>query len=570
MTHRFVVVALVCMLLSAFLASCGDDSGSGIDNGCTNCQYWTELTTAQAQFGVVHPTRPEVIAFSSRRADTLSISEDLWIRVEVVGGAPEYFRITDDPGNERLPAWSPDGKRLSFSRFGGGRYDLWIVDVTDFESPTDLRKITSSGGLDDEPSRSYWRDNNTIVYSNGVDIIEVDLISGMATELVPDPADEILGLGVFFEESQVNGVRDEMGNDRMVFVSKGRGPQGSISVLAFAETGEEVNANIAIDQKPLLTPPPNSDTLVTPFLVQGIAPGEYVVSVNVNVGPDDFCDTTLFKPVRIGPNQVIPVEFAFERPRGAIRVVGPPTDGSTRLIVYRLVGNALDDPLPIGSVDKETTFVDCLWPGTYVVQLERAEEDIDADTVEVCERRLSQVCVTASQFGCLEGDGTVACIDTLVYSPPPPPGKLAGASEVPSGPVMLAPVQEEQQSDLWVFDFAADSLSRLTEDADVEQFPTWSPDGRYVAYLVDHDRNGDGLPDGEKSLLIMNYASRGIRSVPLPGRPTTRICNRTGLHPAWMPSGRELVISLTNCDDEVETNEVTHLWVADVSSFLPP
>jgi hypothetical protein len=556
--QRIVAATLLCLLVSALLVSCGDDEGP-VDSGCTDCQYWTELTQIQAQFPAVHPTRPEVIAFSSRLADTLSLSEDLWIREEGVGGEPEYFRITDDPGNERLPAWSPDGTRLSFSRFGGGRYDLWVVNVSDFDNPTDLIKLTSSGGGADEPARSYWRDNNTVVYTNGGDIIEISLPSGMTTELVPDPADKILGLGLFFEENQMHGTRDEMGNDLMVFVSEGRGPQGSIAVSAFAETGEEINAKIYIDQKPLLTP--EFEQIRTPFLVEGIAPSEYVVTVNDSFGADDFCDTTLMRNVRVGPNQVVPAEFLFERPRGAIRVVGPPTDGSTRLYAARLVQDSvLVDFVPTGSVTDDTTFIDCLWPGTYAVLLERANVVIDAAMVDVCERRVSQACVSASQLGCLDGEGTIACIDTLVYEPPP--RKSGAAAAMPRGPVLLAPSQQEEQIDLWVHDFAADSLSRLTNDPAVEQFPTWSPDGRYVAYLVDDD--------GEKSLLIMNYASRGIRSIPLPGRPTTRICNRTAIHPAWMPSGREIVVSLTNCDDEVETNEVTHLWVVDVSSFLPP
>lgn len=560
MPKRIVVVPLVFLLFSALLVSCGDDSGTGNDDSCPNCQYWTELTLDQAQFGTVHPARPEVIAFSSRRADTLSQSEDLWIREEGVGGAPEYFRITDDPGNERLPAWSPDGTRLSFSRFGGDRYDLWIIDVSDFENPADLRKLTSSAGAADEPARSYWRDNNTIVYSNGEDIIEIDLSSGMSTELVPDPADRILGLGSTFEENQVHGVRDDMGNERMVFVSKGRGPQGSIAVSAFAETGEEINAKIYIDQKPLLTP--EFEQIRTPFLVEGIEPSVYVVSVDDSMGLDDFCDTTLVRQqVRVGPNQVVPVEFVFERPRGAIRVVGPPTDGSTRLYAYRVLEDGtLVDAVPTGSVNKDTTFIDCLWPGTYLVTLERASVNIDSAMVEVCERRVSQACLTASQLGCLDSLATVACIDTLVYTPPP--RKLGGARVMPSGPAILAQAQQDPQSDLWVHDVAADSLSRLTNDLAIEQFPTWSPDGRYIAYIVDRA--------GEKTLQIMNYANRGIRSIPLPGRPTTRICNRVANHPAWMPSGRELVISLTNCDDEIETNEVTHLWLVDVSSFLPP
>jgi Tol biopolymer transport system component len=136
-------------------------------------------------------------------------------------------------------------------------------------------------------------------------------------------------------------------------------------------------------------------------------------------------------------------------------------------------------------------------------------------------------------------------------------GRHAHAAAAP--PELQAPAQV--LSDLWVYDFGADSLSRLTESAKVEKYPAWSPDGRYIAFIDDEF--------GIRTLRIMNYATRALSSIPLPGRVTTRICNRTVLHPSWAPSATEIVVSLNNCDDEVEANEITDLWRVDVSSFLP-
>jgi len=570
MSKRLVAfVSIFCIAVGAFFAGCGDDEGSGPGDGCTNCQYWTQLTVEQGQFPAVHPTRPNVVAFSSRSASGDSEAEDIWMREEVAGAATRYYRITDDEGDERFPSWSPDGRRLCFSRAAGGRYDLWIVDVSDANNPTDLLKITSSVEIENEPNRSAWRDENRIIFSNGDDIYEYDATGGGSTrELVPDPADEILGLGLRFTENQPSFVRDPVsGRELMAFVSVGRGPQGNIFITAFAETGEEVSANISIDGKPLLNPPPDSDTLTTPRDVFGIAPGDYVVGVNVNVGPDDFCDTTLVLPVRVGPNQVVPAEFIFERPRGAIRVVGPPTDGSTRLTLYRRFDDGtLGTPIPTGSVLSDTTVVDCLFEGEYQVKLERVGVLEDSASVFVCERRVSQVCLTVSQEGCPDSLPTVACIDTLIYTPPArrggtdDPGEPArhyGAAK--SDPSLFV---QQTETDLWLYDFDADTLGRLTDNAREEKFPAWSPDARYVAFIE--------VIDGIRSLWILNVASRNVSMVPLPGRSTTRVCNRSVLHPAWTPSGTEIAVSLTNCDDEVETNEVTDVWVVDVSEFLPP
>ncbi|MFN0149351.1 MAG: hypothetical protein ACKVU1_01400 [bacterium] len=560
-------VPTLVLSLVALTIGCGDEDGPGPGDGCTNCQYWTQLTVDGGQFPAVHPSRPNVIAYSSRSANAEDEAEDIWIREEVTGAATRYYRVTDDAGDERLPSWSPDGRRLCFSRFANGRYDLWIVDVSDPENPTDLVKITSLADITGEPNRSAWRDDARIIFSNGDDIYQHDAAgTGSFEELVPDPADAILGLGLRFTENQPSFCRDPISTQElMAFVSEGRGPQGNIYITAFAESGEELFANVSIDGKPLQNPPPNSDTLLTPVNVFGIAPGDYVVGVNVRVGPDDFCDTTLVLPVRVGPNQVVPAEFIFERPRGAIRVVGPPTDGSTRLTVYRrFEDGSLGVPIPTGSVLSETTYVDCLFESEYLVRLERVGELEDSASVFVCGRRVSQVCLTVSQEGCPDSLPTVACIDTLVYEPPP--GKNAGdiaASTydwaAKSDPALLP---QQTATDLWFYDFGADSLSRLTQNVRVEKFPACSPDGRFIAFIEDIN--------GIRNLRIMSLASRNVSTVPLPGRSTTRVCNRSVLHPAWTPSGSEIVVSLTNCDDEIETNEVTDIWVVDVSGFLPP
>jgi hypothetical protein len=551
----FFFTALVALVASG----CGDDESGG-DSGCPNCERWTQLTADAGQFAAAHPTNPNVIAYSSTRADPALGTGDIWIREETPSGAV-YHRVTDDPGDERLPAWSPDGLRLSFARVADGRSDIWVVNVASFTNPTDLRKLTRSDLESDFfPGRSVWRDNATIIFTDGDDIYEIDATAGSSgglVELVRDPADEILGLGLRFTENQPSFVRDPGTLDDIVaFISDGRGPQGNISVSASAETGEEVNADISVDGKPLKNPA--GDTLRTPFEIFGLAPGDYVVGLQVRSGPDRFCDTVLFQPAHVETNQVEQSDFVFTRPRGAIRVLS--TLGQSTRIVLETPG--VPGETDFGSVVAETTLIDCLFPSEtdtsfYKVKIRAAGVVKDSARVLVCGRKVSQVCLSAAQGGCPDSFD-VSCLDTLVFgkrSGPvarwgPTAGKAAGS---------LTPAQEV--SDLWVYDITLDEYRRLTNDNPDQKFPAFSPDGQFIAFIEDSN--------GERTLRIINVETIETVTVPLPGRTGTRICRRAVAHPTWMPSGTEIVVSLSNCNDEVEPNEVTDLWRVDVSDLLP-
>lgn len=48
--------------------------------------------------------------------------------------------LTETPTKERLPVWSPDGKRIAFVSNRSGDYDGWVIDP----DGSNLRKITPS------------------------------------------------------------------------------------------------------------------------------------------------------------------------------------------------------------------------------------------------------------------------------------------------------------------------------------------------------------------------------------------------------------------------------------------
>ena len=70
--------------------------------------------------------------------------------------APE--RLTDSAGDDREPAWSPDGTRIAFASDRGGTYDLWLLTVETGE----LRQITSALGNESEPA--WTPDGAALVY----------------------------------------------------------------------------------------------------------------------------------------------------------------------------------------------------------------------------------------------------------------------------------------------------------------------------------------------------------------------------------------------------------------------
>src|SRR5205085_1595647 len=42
----------------------------------------------------------------------------------------------------------------------------------------------------------------------------------------------------------------------------------------------------------------------------------------------------------------------------------------------------------------------------------------------------------------------------------------------------------EQQNDIWIFDLARETLTRLTTDPGLNRSPVWSPDGTHVAFTA--------------------------------------------------------------------------------------
>jgi len=81
-------------------------------------------------------------------------------------------RITSDPGDDREPAWSPDGAWLAFVSDRGGSYDIYVLRP----DGSDLRRLTTDGSQDHNPA--WTADGSAILFSretsSGSQIMRLD------------------------------------------------------------------------------------------------------------------------------------------------------------------------------------------------------------------------------------------------------------------------------------------------------------------------------------------------------------------------------------------------------------
>jgi WD40 repeat protein len=89
-------------------------------------------------------------------------------------------------------------------------------------------------------------------------------------------------------------------------------------------------------------------------------------------------------------------------------------------------------------------------------------------------------------------------------------------------------------TDLYLYDFEADSLRRLTNDAYADLEPAWSPDGRKIAFVTDRfSTDTTLLRPGNYRLALMDVATGRIE--PLPSFEDAK-----NINPQWSPDGSSL------------------------------
>jgi Tol biopolymer transport system component len=90
-------------------------------------------------------------------------------------------------------------------------------------------------------------------------------------------------------------------------------------------------------------------------------------------------------------------------------------------------------------------------------------------------------------------------------------------------------------TDLFIYDFTSSSLRRLTNDAYAELQPSWSPDGRRIAFATDrYSSNLQTLAMGDYRLALADVATGAIQ-------PLRAFTSGKNINPQWTPDGSALL-----------------------------
>ncbi len=95
----------------------------------------------------------ERIAFASNKGD------DIDIYVMNADGS-DVRQVTDEPGGDSFPAWSPEGTKIAFQRFRGETFDIYLINA----DGSGLRQLTSDPATDRFPAWSP--DGSRITFSS--------------------------------------------------------------------------------------------------------------------------------------------------------------------------------------------------------------------------------------------------------------------------------------------------------------------------------------------------------------------------------------------------------------------
>ena len=142
------------------------------------------------------PNGNQVAFVSNCRGQDAIGTDNIWIMD--INNQANMIRITNDPQHSaKMPAWSPDGTRIAFTRTRGNNLDLWIMD----SNGQNLQQLTTNPNENGHDALPAWSpDGRRIAFSRTklrpdrlgyeVDIYILNLENGSIHKISSQPFDK--------------------------------------------------------------------------------------------------------------------------------------------------------------------------------------------------------------------------------------------------------------------------------------------------------------------------------------------------------------------------------------------